>query len=393
MNNLFEGVKVARISTVPFFVNSQLSTQLKDISDAGGDVYIITSPANPYEKVIEFNPSLSLIEVVIPRKVELLNDLKSLFKLYKIFRRKNFDIVHSTTPKAGLLVSIAGFLARVPLRIHTFTGQTWVEKSGLSKIVFKYFDKIIIKLNSHCYADSRSQIDFLISERVCQKNEICVLGEGSLAGVNVARFDPKNFTVQQKLELRQVLGISENDVVLIFVGRITKDKGILELIEAFERLHSEGGDVTLLLVGPIDGDLKVDGVPLKSYVVSNDKVKLIGFTESPEKYLSIADVFCLPSYREGFGTVIIESAAMGLPAVASDIYGLCDAVDDGNTGILVEVKNVDDLFCAIRNIVEDKERRQLMGENARCRAEKCFNSSYVSSLVVNEYIRLLEGVR
>ena len=391
MNYLLEGVKIARISTVPFFVSSQLSSQLKDISVAGADVFIITSPANPYEKVIEFDSCLSLIEVTIPRKVEYLNDLKSLLDLYMTFRRNKFDIVHSTTPKAGLLVAIAGFVARVPLRIHTFTGQAWVEKAGFSKFVLKLFDKVIISLNSQCYADSSSQIEFLISAQVCKQGRVAVLGEGSLAGVNVARFDPEIFTPNQKLELKQDLAITVKDLVFIFVGRITKDKGIIELIKAFKRLHDLQEDVKLLLVGPIDGDLHIDGLPLKDYVSLNDTVKLVGFTDCPEKYLSISDVFCLPSYREGFGTVIIESAAMGLPAVASNIYGLSDAVEDGKTGILVESKNIDELFNALENLVKDKSNRLAMGENAKFRATRSFNSSYISSLVVSEYIRLLEG--
>ena len=183
-----------------------------------------------------------------------------------------------------------------------------------------------------------------------------------------------------------------NLLVIIFVGRITKDKGILELLKAFEILLSNKADVSLLLVGPIDEELKVDGGDLNSYISSRKRIISTGFTDSPEKYLSISDVFCLPSYREGFGTVIIESASMGLPSVASNIYGLSDAVQDGDTGILVDVKSVSCLVNAFRLLITDNLLREKMGRNARDRARKFFGSTEVSSLVVNEYNRMMDKV-
>tara|TARA_R110000796_G_scaffold212630_1_gene328764 strand:+ start:535 stop:1719 length:1185 start_codon:yes stop_codon:yes gene_type:complete len=390
--NKIQDINIARVSTVPFFVYSQLSTQLKDIHLAGANVSIITSAAKPYEKDISFDPCHSIVEVEIPRKIEMINDIKALIALYVIFLKNKFDVVHSTTPKAGLLSSVAGFLARSPVRLHTFTGQTWVEAKGWSRKLFKLLDKLIVKLNHHCYADSQSQMQFLISEGVCRQDEISVLGEGSLAGVNLDRFNSEKFSEETKKKLRNSLKISEESVVIIFVGRITKDKGILELLKAFEILLSNKADVSLLLVGPIDEELKVDGGDLNSYISSRKRIISTGFTDSPEKYLSISDVFCLPSYREGFGTVIIESASMGLPSVASNIYGLSDAVQDGDTGILVDVKSVSCLVNAFRLLITDNLLREKMGRNARDRARKFFGSTEVSSLVVNEYNRMMDKV-
>ena len=390
--NKKEKINIARISTVPFFVYSQLSTQLKDIHLAGAKVSIITSPAKPYEKEITFEPMHTLIEVEIPRGIEIINDFKALTALYLSFRTKGFDVIHSTTPKAGLLSSIAGFLARTPLRIHTFTGQTWVETKGFKRAFFKFLDKLIIKLNHHCYADSKSQMQFLISEGICNQNDISVLGEGSLAGVNLDRFNSENFPDKTIKELRKALKINEKSLVIIFVGRITKDKGIIELLKAFNILLSKNVDVSLLLVGPLDGELTVEGVSLESYISSNDRIIATGFTDSPEKYLSIADIFCLPSYREGFGTVIIESAAMGLPSVASNIYGLSDAVQNGDTGILVDVKNVTSLVNALTLLTSDHMLRAEMGVNAKNRAKSDFSSNKVNKLVFDEYNRLMDNL-
>lgn len=385
-------LKVARISTVPFFVYSQLSCQLKDIHFSGGDVSIITSPALPYEKEIVFDQVHSVIEVEIPRKIELIKDVKALFSLYVTFYRQGFSIIHSTTPKAGLLSSIAGFLARVPIRIHTFTGQTWVEKKGLSRKLFKLLDKLTVKLNHHCYADSESQKQFLISEGVCSQDDLTVLGKGSLAGVNLKRFDPDYFSRDTKNELRNSLNILNDSVVLIFVGRVTKDKGVLELLKAFEMLINNNVNASLLLVGPVDQELTVEGVGLNSYISSQDRIISTGFTDTPEKFLSISDIFCLPSYREGFGTVIIESASMGLPSVASNIYGLSDAIEDGVTGILVDVKSVSSLFDALSLLVSNYPLRTDMGRNAKKRAIKSFGSKKVNSLVIEEYKRLMDDL-
>lgn len=394
MNSIekLKNINIARISTVPFFVYSQLSTQLKDIHLSGASVSIITSPAKPYEKGISFDPVHSIIEVEIPREIAIVNDFKALVALYITFRKLDYNIIHSTTPKAGLLTCLAGFLARTPIRLHTFTGQTWVDKKGLPRKLYKLLDKLIIKLNHHSYADSQSQMQFLISEGICNQNDISVLGDGSLAGVNLDRFNPKTYPENTQMKLRSSLKVSDDSIVIIFVGRITKDKGILELLKAFEILLSKNLNVSLLLVGPIDGDVVVGGVDLESYISSNENIISTGFTDSPEKYLSIADIFCLPSYREGFGTVIIESASMGLPCVASNIYGLSDAVQNGETGILVGVKNVDSLVNALTQLTEDHMLRADMGQNAKNRAIRDFGSNKVNSLVVDEYKRLMDGL-
>lgn len=388
--SVLDNIKIARVSTVPFFVASQLKEQLIEINRAGAEVSIITSPANSYEDKIEFPIELSTIEIEIPRKIELINDFIAFCRLISCFRKNKFDFIHSTTPKAGLLCALAGAISRVPFRLHTFTGQTWVEKKGLSRYLFKMIDRLIIKLNTNCYADSKSQVDFLISENVCGENDVVVLGSGSLAGVNISRFDPAVFSEQSKVELRNSLGLKPDSFVLIFVGRIAIDKGILELIKAYNLLRNSGVNVTLLLVGPIDDNLNIDGQSLEQYVTLDENIKLIGFTTSPESYLSISDVFCLPSYREGFGTVIIESASMGLPSVVSNIYGLSDSVQDGETGFLIELKNVSALFDSLRLLATDHELRARMGAKARERAITLFSSSTINSLVVSEYNNIIE---
>lgn len=369
---------IARVSTVPFFVNTQLSKQISDIKDAGYSVSVVCSNGNLSLGHVDFHP------IEIHRKISLMADLVSCFKLFKLFRLQKFDIVHSTTPKAGLLTAIAGLFARSPIRLHTFTGQAWAESTGIKRILLKNLDRLIVKLNTHVYADSPSQKQFLIDQKIASSNEISCLGKGSLAGVNINRFKSSH---EISLKLKNKYKIDEDVFVFLFLGRLTKDKGIIELISAFEKLHNNNSKFCLILVGPVEETLA-------SFIDKTEAVKLnnllfFDFSPNPEEFYAIADVMVLPSYREGFGTTVIEAAAMGVPTIGSNIYGLSDAIENNKTGMLVEPKNVDDLSKVMQFLLENKAEVKKLGENARERANKDFSADYVNQLVIDEYERLL----
>lgn len=377
-------LRVARVSTVKFAIYTQLYAQLEIIESAKMDLTVISSEddsliGNQYE-LNEFD----FIGVNIPRNISPIRDFLALLRLVKIFRREQFDVVHSTTPKAGLLCAIAGRIAGVKVRMHTFTGQPWATMTGLKRLLLRLCDKIIGYLNTCCYADSISQKKFLIDNGIGTDNQLIVLGKGSLAGVNSTRFNPMLFLDSDKKQLRSELNIPEKSQIILFVGRITLEKGVSELLEAFESIVSKGLDVYLLLVGPFEPDGKqcLDKI---SNVKVNKCIRTVGFTSQPEKYMAISDVLCLPSYREGFGTVVIEAAVMGLPAITTDIYGLSDAVVDGETGLLVPVRNYNLLATALVHTLENNNFRLEMAFKARERALEFFDSSKIGELVVEEY--------
>lgn len=373
--------KVARISTVPFFVNTQLSVQIRDINHAGYDVTVVCSEGD-----VDID-DVKLTSIEISRKISLVKDLVSCIELYKLFKEQRFDIVHSTTPKAGLLCAISGFLARVPIRLHTFTGQTWAETSSFKRLLLKFFDWLTVKLNTHVYADSPSQREFLIKQEVAKSSEISCLGEGSLAGVNLNRFSAY-LSPSEKLELKKQYGIEDDGFVFLFLGRVTKDKGVVELFHAFEKLRKENANVSLIVVGPIEESMSDFLKRVTKDIEEN--VKLIGFSSVPEEFFSIADVLVLPSYREGFGTTIIEAAAMAVPAIGTNIYGLSDAIVDKETGILVPPKNIDELYVAMQYLAGNESEVIRLGENAKKRVSEHFSSDHISQLVISEYERLLE---
>lgn len=378
-------VKIARVSTVAFFIETQLRAQITSLVESSANVTLVASETSLSQKF----PGTEYVSIDIPRQISPLKDLMALVRLWRLFRKHKFDIVHSTTPKAGLLCAVAGKLAGISIRIHSFTGQPWVTLNGFKRQVAKCGDWLIGHLNTACYADSESQKAFLVSQKLVSSNKLSVIGKGSLAGVDVKRFDPDIYTLTALLNVREELGIPLNAFIFLFVGRIVKDKGVVELIEAFKTTLSEHFDqeIYLLMVGPQELSNEELGITANSEL--SRKVTFTGYTDVPEKFMAVSDVLCIPSYREGFGTVVIEAAAMGLPTIGSNIYGLSDAIIDGQTGILVAPKNVSALSQALNKLIDDVELRNELAHKAQLRARQDFSSDVVNDLVIAEYAALL----
>jgi glycosyltransferase involved in cell wall biosynthesis len=382
------GLKICRIATVPYFMVLQLKSQAEYLRDLGMEVVLVASAGAEWSQ-IHTGKRLIVKIINIPRPLSPWQDFIALIRLTFFFLKHRFDIVHSTTPKAGLLSALAAFIAGVPIRLHTFTGQPWITLKGMMRWGARASDKVIGFLNTKCYADSRSQAEFLIAEGIISTKKVSVIGHGSLAGVDMGRFNPDRWPVTMRQELRDSLGIGTPSRIIIFVGRISPDKGIGELIAAFCKLLELGYDVDLLLVGPHDQDCGGVGSLDLSATSPCYKIHSIGYTECPEKYLAIADIFCLPSYREGFGTVVIEAAAMSLPTVGTAIYGLTDAVVDGETGLLVPPRDERALLGALKSLLDHPDELDRMGRAAQARCFQYFNAEVVNRKVAQEYLRAL----
>ena len=380
-----KGVKIARVSTVSFFVDTQLHNQISTTVQTGAKVTIIASEVSLGRDI----PGSQYISIDIPRKINLAKDFIALIKLWLLFRKSHFKIIHSTTPKAGLLCCIAGRLARVPIRLHTFTGQPWVGLKGVKYFLSKGSDKLIASLNTHCYADSISQKNFLIANGVAHFEQLSVLGSGSLAGVDLERFNPLRFDENNKNKLKDELGISLISKVLLFVGRLSRDKGIMELLQAYQQLMADDVNVSLILLGPSEVDIDIETLLSELNSSINSRIIMPGFSTEPERFMAIADLLILPSYREGFGTVVIEAGAMEVATIGTDIYGLSDAIVDGETGLLIPVKDTDELKFAINLLLNDDDLRYTMGVNARRRVENEFSDVRLNGLVNDEYEKFL----
>lgn len=375
-------MRILRVATIPFVVLHHLEGQIRALVAAGHEVYVITSPGEGVESIRALGVA-GVSAVPIPREISPAGDIAALFGIWREIGRLKPDLVHSITPKAGLLAAVAGWLRGVPIRLHTFTGQAWAERGGLVRWLGRMADRVIVRLNTRCYADSISQRDFLVAERVAGADAIHVPGSGSLAGVDLARFDPERLRGPGAKE-RARLGIADRHKVIAFIGRVTRDKGVGELVAAFARLR----ETVLVLVGPPEPER--DPLPPETLaaIAGNPAIHAVGYDPQPERYLAMADLLCLPSYREGFGIVVLEAAALGVPCVGTRIVGLTDAIVDGVTGVLVPPKDPQALAEALDSLLADDARRLALGRAARERVRKEFNAEALNAGLLAEYASL-----
>lgn len=376
---MIEMKKLCYVATIPAVVHAFLREHIQ----AAAHQYQVTVVCNSTDKYLLDALNARLVLLPIERKPSLLKDTLVLFQLYKLFRSEQFDIVHSIMPKTGLLAMSSAWLARVPNRIHTFTGQVWVTKHGIRRLIFKLFDRWIVSFSTCTLTDSLSQQNFLVKEGVLSVGKSRVIGAGSICGVDISRFVPNT---ESRQTTRRDLGIAQDAKVILFVGRLNRDKGMLDLAAAFDSIARGNPDVELLLVGA-EEDVPFGRIQ-KICAAVRDRLHYVSFTATPEHYMSAADILCLPSYREGFGMTIVEAAACGVPAVASRIYGITDAVADGKTGLLFPVGDVNALTLSLLRLITDNAMRQQMGNEARERALKLFSSEKIA----HELLALYESL-
>ena len=340
--------------------------------------YRVSVVANARPGELRFLPTtVQPISIRVERRPAPIHDLLALVALFRLFRRERFDVVHSMTPKAGLLAMLAAFAARVPVRLHTFVGEVWATRQGLSRWLLREADRLTAALATDVIVVSHSERDFLRDERVLDSGEGHVLAKGSISGVDTERFAPDRSV---RRSVRAELGVADEAVVFLFLGRLARDKGVIHLLRAWQQVAAENMGGYLVLVGPDEEGLL--NLPL---LKETARMALIDHTWEPERYLKSADVICLPSRREGFGNVIIEAACAGVPAIASRIYGVTDAVVDGETGLLFSVDDVNSLAKCMMRLMTDPDMRRRLGEAARERAITDFSQEVVGTALLQVY--------
>ena len=347
---------------------------------------VVLFTSNEQLELLDVLPDeLDIRTIPIKREINIIADILVLFRLFYIFRRENYVLVHSVSPKAGLLGMISARLAFVPHRIHTFTGQVWITSKGLKRWLLKFLDKLIYLCSSMILVDSSSQREFLIEQNVVRRKFSKVLGQGSISGVDLNRFRPN---LKMRNLIRKEMDVSDSSVVILYLGRLKRDKGLIELAKAYTLIAEQVPNISLIIVGPDEENMlsELNGLLIKH--IKSVRIKTY-YTSEAEAFMQAADIFCLPSYREGFGSVIIEAAACGIPSVASKIYGLTDAVDDFSTGLLVEPGNTEELSNALLLLVKDEKLRRAMGVSAQKRVAPLFSQEHITNLLLGFYNELL----
>ena len=351
---------------------------LRDHIEALSENYDVYLAGNIKSKEsIEILKLSGYAQIPINRKISFINDLKAVW---------SFSAIHSVTPKAGLVCALAGFMARVPHRIHIFTGQVWAVQKGMMCNLLMGLDKLIAKLDNHILVDSNSQRCFLIENGIFKAKSSKVLGLGSICGVNTERFKP---TEEVRIAVRNEIGISNDKTVFVFMGRMNHDKGVYELLSAFDYLAETRKDVYLLLFGNDEENVAESFSNYKN-LKEKENFCYYGRTSEPYKMLQAGDVFVLPTYREGFGSSVIEAACLGLPTITSDVYGVQDASVLGVTGLQCKVGNVTSLYDTMKTMADDATMRQTMGANGRKRVLSDFAGAVVVKAWKNFYDSILK---
>jgi glycosyltransferase involved in cell wall biosynthesis/GT2 family glycosyltransferase len=372
--------KLCYIATIPAVVHAFLREHIQ----AASKIYEVTVICNSVDKHWLEGLNARLVLLPIERKPSPWSDIATLWQLIQYFRHERFDIVHSHMPKTGLLGMLAAWMARVPVRLHTFHGEVWATRSGLVRSTLKKLDQLVYLLATNVFVVSPSQREFLAAQHVLPVGKVGIVESGSICGVDSTRFRPMP---ESRQEFRERLGVSRDARIILFVGRLNADKGVEELAVAFNAIAREFSDVILLLVGT-EEDTPFARIQEICFDV-RERVRYVRFTATPESFMAAADIFCLPSHREGFGMTIIEAAACGIPAVASRIYGITDAVTDGETGLLFPVGDVNALTRSLQVLISDEALRKRLGAAARSRTLELFSSGLITRGMVALYGRLL----
>ena len=360
------------MATSPIAVKFHLENIIEHINEKYIVIVVTNLSEDSHRYLKNFSKEVRFFDSKMKRKISIIHDIRTLILLFRFFRNEKISMFFSITPKAGLLGSLASFFMRVPIRVHTFTGQVWQTKKGFYKRLLMFLDRLIYLLCTKVLVDSPSQRQFLIENRIISFKDSLVLGNGSFCGVDINRFLPNR---DSRTNIRKMMRVSDTDIIFLFVGRFDIDKGIIELIKAFSLLLDEIKNISLWLLGPSENANKYldELITIKE----SEKIKILPYSQSPEKYMAAADIFCLPSYREGFGTVIIESAASGIPSIGTNIHGLIDSIVDGKTGLLVDPGDIKSLSESMFKLASNQELRIKMGRAARSRAKELYSQDLV----------------
>ena len=370
--------KLFRLTTADISLNSLLKGQLKHLSQHF-EVVGVASDTGVLQQVAE-REGVRTVNVPMHREISLWADCKSLWALIKLFRRERPDIVHANTPKASLLGMVAAMLCGVPHRIYLVTGLRFETTHGFLRLVLKTMERITCFCATKVIPEGDGVKATLLRENITRKPMQKILN-GNINGINLDWFDHTEEVVAKAADVRG----ADTDFTFIFIGRMVRDKGINELVEAFDRLCAERDDVALRLVGRFEDELDPVSPQTKERIERNNKIMFEGYQSDVRPYLVASDVLVLPSYREGFPNVIMQAGAMGLPVIVTDINGSDEVIEQGINGVIIPKKSAEALYCAMKDMVSDRSRTAQMASVARGMIASRFDQRDIWQALVEMY--------
>ena len=379
--------KLVRITTVPISLEKLLENQARFFKTYYS-VTLVSSQKEQLQKLAE-EQGVNHFSLEMTRKITPLQDLRCLLQLIRFLRKDKPHIVHTHTPKAGIVGMLAAFIAGVPLRMHTVAGLPLMEAKGLKKSILNAVERLTYRCATHVYPNARGLMDFIQEKKLAGKTPLKCIGNGSSNGIDLTYFNPERVSKEQEMSFREKWNISKDDFVFLFIGRLVGDKGVNELVAAFEQLANKIPNAKLLMVGPQEPTLD----PLKQVTIAsiekNPKIVSTAYQQDVRPFLKMAQVFVFPSYREGFPNVVLQAGAMGIPCIVSDINGCNEIIENEVNGLIVPPKSIQPLSEKMYSLYKDPEKRAVFIDRTKERIATNFERTHYWKLLLEEY-KLLE---
>lgn len=417
MNN----TKILRVTTVPVSLKTLLKGQHRFMSSNGFEVIGVSSQGTELQEVHQ-TENIRIEALEMTRTISPIKDLKALWQFYRLCKKEKLTMVHSHTPKAGIVGMLGAKLAGVPIRLHTVAGMPLMEATGIKRKILDFVEKLTYSAATKVYPNSKGLYDFILQNNYTQANKLKVIGQGSSNGIDTQYFAPEQVSAEKQAQLKHDLGIQPDDFVFVFVGRLVGDKGINELVKAFQKLEirnqkletrdresstlvsnpnplvpspqsllpsPESQNQKLLLVGPLEAELDPLADKTLQEIQNNPNIISVGFQKDVRPYFAIAQALVFPSYREGFPNVVMQAGAMGLPSIVTDINGCNEIIVEGENGTIIPVKNVATLVDAMQKMIYDTSYYHHLRQNARPMIQSRYEQRVVWEALLEEYKRLL----
>jgi glycosyltransferase involved in cell wall biosynthesis len=383
--------KLIRVTTVPMALKHLLAGQMRYMKENGFDVIMVSADGKERDDVVNYE---GCPHIVIPmtRKITPFADLKSLWQLYKFFKKEKPDIVHSHTPKAGLLSMLAAKFAGVKIRVHTIAGLRFMTSIGFTRKILVAMEKLTASSATHVWPNSFSLLKYIRDNKLVNESKLQVIGKGSSNGINLSRYSVDKLKSERLDEIKKELKYSSENIYLLSVGRIVNDKGINELLNVFSQLYTTNNKLRLVLLGSFEEELDPIPEASKKILKEHPGVIHINWSNEVEYYMHLSALLVHPSYREGFPNVLLQAGAMNRPVVCSIIEGNIDIVEHDKTGLLFKVKNEEDLKEKLTFAINNPELMKQYATALRQKVETCFDQQIVHRAIRDKYHELLSEI-
>ena len=381
--------KLIRVTTVPLALQQLLRGQMKYMKEAGFDVIMVSGNGKEWQDVIDFENCPYRI-ISMTRKITPFQDLKSLWRLYTLFKREKPDIVHSHTPKAGLLSMLAARMAGVKIRIHTVAGLRFMTSVGLTRRILIAMEKLTGNAATQIWPNSLSLKKYMEENKLAAARKIEVIGKGSSNGIDLTRFSKEKLCATGIEKAKELIGYKQGLIYLLSVGRIVKDKGIAELVKAFATLYKQNDKLRLILVGNFEEKLDPLDEECMQTIQSHPGIIFTGWHNDVEYFMNIAHILVHPSHREGFPNVLLQAGAMECPIVCSGIEGNIDIVEENVSGLIFTVKDERDLAEKLATAIAEPQKMKIMSQLLRKKIEQDFDRKYVQAMLKEKYEHLIK---